>query len=100
MIMVRLNMLCLKKKVKRKTNHRLDTLLLANAQLDAIANNAMNPITSQAISNQSNVKNESNVSIGEIKVETQATDAQGMVSGVKDALQDQLADFNQQNSTG
>ncbi|HGN0357019.1 TPA: hypothetical protein ACKRIM_002675 [Proteus mirabilis] len=72
----------------------------ANAQLDAIANNAMNPITSQAISNQSNVKNESNVSIGEIKVETQATDAQGMVSGVKDALQDQLADFNQQNSTG
>ncbi|QHP77132.1 hypothetical protein EKQ45_14805 [Proteus vulgaris] len=72
----------------------------ANAQLDAIANNAMNPITSQAISNQSNVKNESNVSIGEIKVETQATDAQGMASGVKDALQDQLADFNQQNSTG
>ncbi|QUT02844.1 hypothetical protein [Proteus terrae] len=72
----------------------------ANAQLDAIANNAMNPITSQAISNQSNVKNESNVSIGEIKVETQATDAQGMASGVKGALQDQLADFNQQNSTG
>lgn len=72
----------------------------ANAQLDAIANNVMNPITSQAISNQSNVKNESNVSIGEIKVETQATDAQGMASGVKDALQDQLADFNQQNSTG
>lgn len=72
----------------------------ANAQLDAIANNAMNPITSQAISNQSNVKNESNVSIGEIKVETQATDAQGMASGVKDALQDQLADFNQQNATG
>ncbi|MBO8266776.1 hypothetical protein IS513_06745, partial [Proteus mirabilis] len=41
-----------------------------------------------------------NVSIGEIKVETQATDAQGMASGVKDALQDQLADFNQQNATG
>lgn len=72
----------------------------ANAQLDAIANNAMNPITSQAISNRTSVKNESNVSIGEIKVETQATDAQGMASGVKDALQDQLADFNQQNSTG
>lgn len=72
----------------------------ANAQLDAIANNAMNPITSQAISNRTSVKNESNVSIGEIKVETQATDAQGMASGVKDALQDQLADFNQQNATG
>lgn len=72
----------------------------ANAQLDAIANNAMNPITSQAISNRTSVKNESNVSIGEIKVETQSTDAQGMASGVKDALQDQLADFNQQNATG
>ncbi|HCD1115708.1 hypothetical protein [Proteus mirabilis] len=72
----------------------------ANKRLMMASHDAMNPITSQAISNQSNVKNESNVSIGEIKVETQATDAQGMVSGVKDALQDQLADFNQQNSTG
>ncbi len=72
----------------------------ANKRLMMASHNAMNPITSQAISNQSNVKNESNVSIGEIKVETQATDAQGMASGVKDALQDQLADFNQQNATG
>lgn len=72
----------------------------ANAQLDAIANNAMNPITSQAISNRSNVKNENNLSIGEIKIEMQATDAQGIASETKDALQDQLADFNQQNSTG
>ncbi|CAM1017750.1 TPA: hypothetical protein O4E20_001134 [Proteus mirabilis] len=72
----------------------------ANKRLMMASHDAMNPITSQAISNQSNVKNESNVSIGEIKVETQATDAQGMASGVKDALQDQLADFNQQNSTG
>lgn len=72
----------------------------ANAQLDAIANNAMNPITSQAISNRSNVKNENNLSIGELKIETKATDAQGMASGAKDALQDQLADFNQQNATG
>ncbi|WP_425331208.1 hypothetical protein [Proteus mirabilis] len=72
----------------------------ANKRLMMASHDAMNPITSQAISNQSNVKNESNVSIGEIKVETQATDAQGMASGVKDALQDQLADFNQQNATG
>ncbi|HGN1931755.1 TPA: hypothetical protein ACKRWR_003616 [Proteus mirabilis] len=72
----------------------------ANAQLDAIANNAMNPITSQAISNQSNVKNESNVSIGEIKVETQATDAQGVASGLSNALQDEIANVNQQHSSG
>ncbi|MGV3169043.1 hypothetical protein ACEE45_01810 [Proteus vulgaris] len=72
----------------------------ANAQLDAIANNAMNPITSQAISNQSNVKNESNVSIGEIKVETQATDAQGVASGLSNVLQDEIANVNQQHSSG
>lgn len=72
----------------------------ANAQLDAIANNAMNPITSQAISNQSNVKNESNVSIGEIKVETQATDAQGVASGLSNALQDEIANVSQQHSSG
>lgn len=72
----------------------------ANAQLDAIANNAMNPITSQAISNQSNVKNESNVSIGEIKVETQATDAQGVASGLSNTLQDEIANVNQQHSSG
>lgn len=72
----------------------------ANAQLDAIANNAMNPITSQAISNQSSVKNESNVSIGEIKVETQATDAQGVASGLSNALQDEIANVNQQHSSG
>lgn len=72
----------------------------ANAQLDAIANNAMNPITSQAISNQSNVKNESNVSIGEIKIETQATDAQGVASGLSNALQDEIANVNQQHSSG
>lgn len=72
----------------------------ANAQLDAIANNAMNPITSQAISNQSNVKNESNVSIGEVKIETQATDAQGVASGLSNALQDEIANVNQQHSSG
>lgn len=76
------------------------SLAQANAQLDTIANNAMNPMTSQAISNQSNVKNENNVSIGEIKVETQATDAQGVASGLSNALQDEIANINQQHSSG
>lgn len=76
------------------------SIVQANAQLDAIANNAMNPITSQAISNQSNVTNESNVSIGEIKIETQATDAQGVASGLSNALQDEIANVNQQHSSG
>lgn len=72
----------------------------ANKRLMMASHNAMNPITSQAISNQSNVKNESNVSIGEIKVETQATDAQGVASGLSNALQDEIANVNQQHSSG
>ncbi|MFN6957819.1 hypothetical protein [Proteus mirabilis] len=72
----------------------------ANKRLMMASHDAMNPITSQAISNQSNVKNESNVSIGEIKVETQATDAQGVASGLSNALQDEIANVNQQYSSG
>ncbi|HCT9341916.1 hypothetical protein [Proteus mirabilis] len=72
----------------------------ANKHLMMASHDAMNPITSQAISNQSNVKNESNVSIGEIKVETQATDAQGVASGLSNALQDEIANVNQQHSSG
>ncbi|MDC6122395.1 hypothetical protein [Proteus mirabilis] len=72
----------------------------ANKRLMMASHDAMNPITSQAISNQSNVKNESNVSIGEIKVETQATDAQGVASGLSNALQDEIANVNQQHSSG
>ncbi len=57
-------------------------------------------MTSQAISNQSNTSNETNISIGELKVETQATDAQGMASGVKDELGSQLQDLGHQTDTG
>ncbi|MBT0461617.1 hypothetical protein [Morganella morganii] len=44
--------------------------------------------------------NETNVSIGELKVETQATDAQGMAAGAKDALGSQLQDLGHQTNTG
>ncbi|WP_374448616.1 hypothetical protein [Providencia sp.] len=80
-----------------------DTALLVkglNQQITGMSTNPMNPVTSQAISNQSSTTNETNLSIGEIKVETQATDAQGMANGTKDALQSQLQDLGHQNSTG
>lgn len=80
-----------------------DTALLVkwlNQQITGMSTNPMNPVTSQAISNQSSTTNETNLSIGEIKVETQATDAQGMANGTKDALQSQFQDVGHQNSTG
>ncbi len=80
-----------------------DTALLVkglNQQITGMSSNPMNPVTSQAISNQSSTTNETNLSIGEIKVETQATDAQGMANGTKDALQSQLQDLGHQNNTG
>ncbi|HHR6573416.1 TPA: hypothetical protein ACS8DH_000854 [Providencia alcalifaciens] len=80
-----------------------DTALLVkglNQQIMGMSTNPMNPITSQAISNQSSTTNETNLSIGEFKVETQSTDAQGMASGAKDALQSQLQDLGHQTSSG
>ncbi|WP_430247530.1 hypothetical protein ACIH2S_12940 [Providencia sp. PAZ2] len=80
-----------------------DTALLVkglNQQITGMSTNPMNPVTSQAISNQSSTTNETNLSIGEIKVETQATDAQGMANGIKDALQSQLQDLGHQTSSG
>ncbi|UWS31118.1 hypothetical protein [Erwinia pyrifoliae] len=70
------------------------------AQIAAANNHPLNPVTSQAISNRSSVKNETTLNIGEVKVETKATDAKGMAAGTKDALQEQLQDLGQQTQTG
>lgn len=80
-----------------------DTALLVQGlsqHINSMSANPMNPMTSQAISNQSSTTNETNLSIGEIKVETQATDAQGMANSTKDALQSQLQDLAHQTSSG
>ncbi|MCU8587256.1 hypothetical protein [Erwinia pyrifoliae] len=73
---------------------------LGKAQIAAANNHPLNPVTSQAISNRSSVKNETTLNIGEVKVETKATDAKGMAAGTKDALQEQLQDLGQQTQTG
>lgn len=70
------------------------------AQLYGMSNDPMNPVTSQAVSNQSTTRNETNISIGELKVETQATDAQGMAAGAKNELGSQLQDLGHQTNTG
>lgn len=62
--------------------------------------NPMNSVTSQAISNQSNTSNETNVSIGEINVESQATDAKGIARDANNAWRSDVQDLGQQHDTG
>ncbi|MDE9512134.1 hypothetical protein KKJ15_19875 [Xenorhabdus bovienii] len=57
-------------------------------------------MTSQAISNQSHQTNEVNMQIGELNVNTQATDAQGVAKDVKGELTNQMQDLGQQTATG
>ncbi|MDC9591182.1 hypothetical protein PSI23_18275 [Xenorhabdus sp. XENO-10] len=72
----------------------------ANKQLTASAQNPLNPVTSQAISNQSHQTHETNTQIGEINITTQATDAQGISKDMKGELNNQLKDLGQQTATG
>ncbi|WP_340610881.1 hypothetical protein [Xenorhabdus bharatensis] len=71
-----------------------------NQSLTAASNNPLNPVTSQAISNQSHQTHETNTQIGEITITTQATDAQGVVKDMKGELNNQLKDLGQQTATG
>ncbi|MBD2822499.1 hypothetical protein ID852_17810 [Xenorhabdus sp. 42] len=71
-----------------------------NQQLAAASQNPLNPLTSQAISNQSHQTNENNIQIAEVNVNTQATDAQGVAKEFKGELANQLQDLGQQTATG
>lgn len=58
-------------------------------------------MTSQMISNQSSIKNESNVQIGEIKIETQATNGAEVVKEIKKSYTEQEAkNISQNHSSG
>lgn len=72
----------------------------ANHYISSISSNPLNSMTSQAINNTSNSTNETNISIGEIKVETQATDAQGMARDSKDAIASHCQDLGHQMNSG
>ena len=72
----------------------------ANVQLNQATANPLNSTTSNAISNSSNVTNENVLTIGEIKIETQATDAKGVASGVSSELRDQIRNLQMESATG
>lgn len=71
----------------------------ANQQIAAAAASPTNSISSNAISNSTN-KTSNEVNVGQITVQTQATDAQGVAKGVGSELQGQLKDLEHQSSTG
>ncbi|MEY0399782.1 hypothetical protein AB7W17_23165, partial [Providencia rettgeri] len=71
-----------------------------NLHINNMSSNPLNPMTSQAISNQSSTTNENTVSIGELNINTQSTDAQGIAKEAKGELQSQLQDIGQQTNTG
>lgn len=72
---------------------------MANTQLASAEASPLNSTTSSAISNSSNVR-ENNVTIGEVRVETQATDAKGVAAGLNSELGSQLSDMNAEFSSG
>lgn len=77
-----------------------ESMSSASSHLSAAQSDPMNSVTSNAISNSTSVTNETNVQVGEITIETQATDAQGVAGSVGSELQDQLKNLQAQTATG
>lgn len=73
----------------------------AQAQLSGASASPLNSITSNAISNSVAGGSRTNeLVIGELNVQTQATDAQGVAAGVGSELQDQLAQMDNEFASG
>lgn len=72
----------------------------ANAQVAAASANSMNSISSNAISNMANNNKETNVQIGQVTVETQATDSQGISQAIGGDLSTQLKNLEAETATG
>lgn len=71
-----------------------------NQQLVAASSAPTNSITSNAISNTANRSSETNVQTGDIIVQTQATDAQGISQDIGSNLSDQLKGLEMESATG
>jgi hypothetical protein len=73
---------------------------IANSQLAAAGGNPMNSISSSAISNTANNNREQNVQIGQVTVQTQATDSQGISQSISSDLSVQLKALEAESATG
>lgn len=77
-----------------------DSVNGANAQMNSAADNPLNATTSNAISNTNSRASETNVGVGQITINTQATDAQGIARDMRDPLQEQLKSLSAETATG
>lgn len=78
-----------------------DNVAATRQGLATAASSPLNSSTSNAISNStSNVKKETNVQTGDIIIQTQATDAQGIAKAGAGGLKDQLKQMDSEFSTG
>ncbi len=77
-----------------------ENMKAAQAQLDQAASSPMNSVTSNAISNASNTHTETNVQVGQVTVQTQATDAQGISQSIGGGLKDELKNLQADSASG
>lgn len=77
-----------------------ENMKAAQASLDTAAANPMNSVTSNAISNASNSHTETNVQVGQVTVQTQATDAQGISQSIGGGLKDELRNLQADSPSG
>lgn len=72
----------------------------ANQQISVAATAPSNGVTSSAISNSTKTNNETNVQVGQVNVQTQATDAQGISKDIGSELGSQLQNLEHESATG
>lgn len=77
-----------------------DAMGSAGQQLGMAAGAPSNGVTSSAISNLASTSSESNVQVGSVVIQTQATDAQGISKDVGSELKNQLKNLEHESATG
>lgn len=77
-----------------------EVMAAANQQISAAASAPSNGVTSSAISNSSKVSSETNVQVGQVTVQTQATDSQGISKDIGSELGSQLKNLEHESATG
>ena len=77
-----------------------DAMGSAGQQLGMAAGAPSNGVTSSAIRNLASTSSESNVQVGSVVIQTQATDAQGISKDVGSELQNQLKNLEHESATG
>lgn len=80
--------------------HVADNMRVAQASVGEASANPLNNVTSNSITNASNTTNETNVQVGQVTVQTQATDAQGISRDIGSGLNDQLKNLQSESASG